>query len=219
MAEKYGTVPPKYTAKWWQYIWDYYKWHIIITVVALLVASVTIVQCATRPKYDMNVVYAGHKNYTEREAEDIENLVAQYITDIDGNGENSVLFQPLVFMDSNGSAEYDYAVQTKLDMTFLDDCSFIYLMDKEQAQIYLQRDSIQDSFEDVSKWAGETSAEVLKAENGTGYAVSLADSALFKEKNIYCDDLYIMVSRNYKDDEANIKAHEDSLNAAAMLIK
>ena len=34
MAEKYGTVPPKYTAKWWQYIWDYYKWHIIITVIA-----------------------------------------------------------------------------------------------------------------------------------------------------------------------------------------
>ena len=65
MAEKYGEVPPKFTKKWWEYFWDYYKWHVIITVVAVLIASVTIVQCATRPKYDMNVVYAGHMNYSE----------------------------------------------------------------------------------------------------------------------------------------------------------
>ena len=67
MAEKYGEVPPKFTKKWWEYFWDYYKWHVIITVVAVLIASVTIVQCATRPKYDMNVVYAGHMNYSEEE--------------------------------------------------------------------------------------------------------------------------------------------------------
>ena len=48
MAEKYGEVPPKFTKKWWEYFWDYYKWHVIITVVAVLIASVTIVQCATR---------------------------------------------------------------------------------------------------------------------------------------------------------------------------
>ena len=47
MAEKYGEVPPKFTKKWWEYFWDYYKWHVIITVVAVLIASVTIVQCAT----------------------------------------------------------------------------------------------------------------------------------------------------------------------------
>ena len=52
MAEKYGEVPPKFTKKWWEYFWDYYKWHVIITVVAVLIASVTIVQCATRPKYE-----------------------------------------------------------------------------------------------------------------------------------------------------------------------
>ena len=43
MAEKYGEVPPKFTKKWWEYFWDYYKWHVIITVVAVLIASVT--QC------------------------------------------------------------------------------------------------------------------------------------------------------------------------------
>ena len=32
MAEKYGTVPKKFTSAWWEYFWDYYKWHTIATV-------------------------------------------------------------------------------------------------------------------------------------------------------------------------------------------
>lgn len=219
MAEKYGTIPPKYTKAWWGYFWEYYKWHVIITAAALVIAAVTIVQCASRPQYDMNVVYAGHMNYSEREAEAIEKIISENITDVDGNGESSVLFQPLVFLDTTGSAEYDYAVQTKLDMTFMEDCTFIYLMDEQQAKIQVERDSAADAFEAVSDWAGETGAQVLTDKNGTGYAVSLADSTAFKENDVFCDDLYILVRRNYKDDEANVKSHEDSLNAAAVLIK
>ena len=77
MAEKYGEVPPKFTKKWWEYFWDYYKWHVIITVVAVLIASVTIVQCATRPKYDMNVVYAGHMNYSEEEINKLKEIISE----------------------------------------------------------------------------------------------------------------------------------------------
>ena len=97
MAEKYGEEPPKFTKKWWEYFWDYYKWHVIITVVAVLIASVTIVQCATRPKYDMNVVYAGHMNYSEEEINKLKEIISERISDIDGNGENSVLLSTLVF--------------------------------------------------------------------------------------------------------------------------
>ena len=103
MAEKYGEVPPKFTKKWWEYFWDYYKWHVIITVVAVLIASVTIVQCATRPKYDMNVVYAGHMNYSEEEINKLKEIISERISDIDGNGENSVLLSTLVFADNAGS--------------------------------------------------------------------------------------------------------------------
>ena len=80
MAEKYGEVPPKFTKKWWEYFWDYYKWHVIITVVAVLIASVTIVQCATRQKYDMNVVYAGHMNYSEEEINKLKEIISERIS-------------------------------------------------------------------------------------------------------------------------------------------
>ncbi len=81
MAEKYGEIPPRFTKQWWDYVWYYYKWHIIITVIAVIIAAVTMVQCATRTKYDMNVIYAGHKSYSEEEITRLQEVVSEYITD------------------------------------------------------------------------------------------------------------------------------------------
>ena len=219
MAEKYGTVPPKFTKAWWGYFWDYYKWHVIITVAAVVIAAVTIVQCANRPKYDMNVIYAGHMNYSDEEIEKMQNLLSEYIEDIDGNGKKSIFFQPLMFSDGAGNEEYDYAIQTKLDFTFTDDYTFVYLMDEVEAKLYIQRKSNADTFENVNKYAADTSAEVLRSEDGTGYAVSLKDSALLKENGIYCDDLYLLVRVNNENDEKNTQSYEDALRIAQELVK
>lgn len=219
MAEKYGTVPPKFTKKWWEYFWYYYKWHVIITAAAVLVAAVTIVQCASRPKYDMNIVYAGHMNYSETEIEKTQELLAEYITDIDGNGKKAIDFQQLMFSDGMGNEEYDYAMQTKLDLTFTDDGTFVYLMDEIEAKLYIQRESVGEAFENTDVYAEDTNAEILRAEDGTGYAVNLKDSAFFKENEIYCDDLYLLVRKNNKNDEKNTQSYEDALRIAEELIK
>lgn len=219
MSEKYGEVPPKFTKKWWEYFWDYYKWHVIITAAAVLIASVTIVQCATRPKYDMNVVYAGHMNYSEEEINKLKNIISERISDIDKNGEKSVLLSTLVFADSAGSEEYDYAIQTKLDLTFTDDCSFIYLMDKANVDAQMQKEVIGQIYDSTDSFIDSSSDNVIKANDDKGYAVNLKDSQLLKENGIYCDDLYILIRHNYKNDEKNTQAHEDSLNVAEALIK
>ena len=219
MAEKYGEVPPKFTKKWWEYFWDYYKWHVIITVVAVLIASVTIVQCATRPKYDMNVVYAGHMNYSEEEINKLKEIISERISDIDGNGENSALLSTLVFADNAGSEEYDYAIQTKLDSTFTDDCSFIYLMDKANVDAQMQKEVVDQIYDCTDSFIDSSSDKVVKAADGKGYAVNLKDSRLLKDNGIYCDDLYILIRRNYKDDEKNTQAHDDSIAVAEALVK
>ena len=219
MAEKYGEVPPKFTKKWWEYFWDYYKWHVIITVVAVLIASVTIVQCATRPKYDMNVVYAGHMNYSEEEINKLKEIISERISDIDGNGENSALLSTLVFADNAGSEEYDYAIQTKLDLKFTDDCSFIYLMDKANVDAQMQKEVVDQIYDCTDSFIDSSSDKVVKAADGKGYAVNLKDSRLLKDNGIYCDDLYILIRRNYKDDEKNTQAHDDSIAVAEALVK
>lgn len=219
MAEKYGEVPPRFTKEWREYFWYYYKWHTIITVIAVIIAAVTIVQCVNRPKYDMSMIYAGHMNYSEEETEKLREIISEYITDIDGNGENSIYFQTLMFSDSAGNEEYDYAIQSKLDLTFMDDCTFIYFMDEIEAMLYIQRDSIDETFENTDIYAENTGTEILRAEDGTGYAVSLKDSDILKENNIYCDDLYLLIRTNFDNDEKNIQSHEDALNIAKMLIQ
>lgn len=219
MAEKYGEIPPRFTKQWWDYVWYYYKWHITITVLAIIIASVTMVQCATRTRYDMTVVYAGHMNYSDDEIIRLQELLSEHITDIDENGEKNVMFMPLMFADNPGSEEYDYAMQTKLDLSFTDDYTFIYLMDKSEAELYLQRESIADTFENTDLYAENTDAEILRASDGTGYAVNLRNSALLKNNNIYCEDLYILIAKNNDDNEKRAISHEDALNTARELIK
>lgn len=219
MAEKYGEIPPRFTRAWWEYFWYYYKWHVIITVTAVVVALVTIVQCATRTKYDMTVVYAGHKNYSETEINRLQEILSERVSDIDENGETNVMFLPLMFADNKGAEEYDYAMQTKLDMTFTDDYTYIYLMDKAEAELYLQREHVSDIFTPADTYADITAAETLNAADGRGYAVKLSDSALLKDNNIYCEDLYVLVVQNSKPDEKSVQSYEDALNIARELIE
>ncbi len=219
MAEKYGEIPPKFTKQWWEYFWEYYKWHVIITAAAVIIAVVTIVQCATRETYDMTVVYAGHMNYSEGETERLQSLMEECISDIDGDGEQSVDFQRLVFSDGSGSEEYDYAMQTKLDMTFTEDFTYVYLMDEVEAKLYIQRKSVSESFEPTDVFAGDTDAEILRAEDGTGYAVSLRNSSVLRENNIYRDDLYLFIRVNSQNDEKSAQSYNDALNIAKKLIK
>lgn len=219
MAEKYGTIPPKWTKAWWEYFWYYYKWRVIVTAAAVLMAAVTIVQCATRTEYDMYITYAGHKNYSDPQTERMEQLITANSADADGDGKTAVLFRQLMFSDTAGSEEYDYAIQTKLDLSMSDECSFIYLFDEAQAQHQLSKTAVSDLFVPADEWAPGTDAKTLTASDGTAYAVSLADSALLKDNEIYREDLYIMVKHNYKEDEENTIAFDSSINIAGMLVK
>lgn len=217
--EKYGEVPPRFTKKWWEYFWYYYKWHVIITAAAVIIAAVTITQCINRPRYDMTMVYAGHMNYSDNQREKMQEVMSPYVSDVDGNGKSAVFFQPLMFSDGAGNEDYDYAIQTKLDLTFVDDYTFIYLMDEIEAKLYMQRDKVDDMFENTNLYAEGTDAEIIRAENGNGYAVSLKNSKLLKDNGIYCDDVYVLVRKNTEKDEKNKQSHDDALKIAAELIK
>lgn len=217
--EKYGEIPPKFTKEWWDYFWYYYKWRVIIIAAAIIIAAVTIVQCANRPRYDMTVVYAGHKNYSETEKEKLTEILEEYISDIDDNGKKAIFFQPLMFSDSAGNEEYDYAIQTKLDMTFMDDYTYIYLLDEAEAALYANRQNIASTFENAELFAKDSDAEIIKGNDGNGYAVSLKDSSILRENGIFCDDLYISVRIMNSNDEKDSAAHSDALKIAEALIK
>ena len=219
MAEKYGEVPPRFTRAWWDYFWYYYKWRVVITAVAVLIAAVTVVQCANRPKYDMTVIYAGHMNYSDKETERLTELLNECITDIDGNGEPSVDFQRLMFSGSIGNEDYDYAMQTKVDMSFTENTTAVYLMDREEAELYLNRDSVADAFTDTDIYAADTDAAVLNGADGIGYAIDLSGSAILNENEIYNDDLYVLVRKYDENNEETAGIYKNAINIAKKLIE
>ena len=214
--EKYGEIPPRFTKAWWGYFWEYYRWYVLGTSLALFLLIMTVFQCAHRPKYDATIVYAGHMAYSDTEVQRLTELASEYIPDIDGNGKNSIFFQPLIFSDGAGNEEFDYAIQTKLDLTFVDSDAYIYLMDETEAALYMRRDTIDEMFEPVTSFSD--SGDTLAGEkDGVAYALSLKDSKLLRNREIYCDDLYIMVRVNDKTDEKNVISHENALLFAKAL--
>lgn len=220
MAEKYGTVPDKWTKEWWDYFWYYYKWRVLFIAFAVLCVVFTAAQCAMREKYDLTVTYAGHMMYSEEEINRLTAGISEYIDDVDGNGEKSVFFQQLNFMDTKGSEEYDYASQSKLDLEFTNEQSFLFLYDAKELENMLGRDYADETYIPVSEWAqGAVDDSLIYSKEGAAYAVNLKNSAFFAENNIYSEDLYLVVRRNYKDDEKNVLAWESSVRIANNLIK
>ncbi len=220
MAEKYGTVPPKWTKEWWEYFWDYYKWHTIITICAVICIAFTVAQCASKEKYDLTVTASSHIIYTDEDIEHMKEVLSPLADDVDGNGKKSVLVQQINFTGTPGGEEYDYASQTKLDIEMTNECSFIFLFDSAELDNELGREYVSEMYLPVSEWAEEMPAEdrlVLK--DGEAYAVKLDDSAFMEENGLYRNDMYIVVRRNYRDDEKNNLAHESSVRIANTLIK
>lgn len=218
MAEKYGTIPDKFTRAWWDYIWCYYKWWILGVLFALMCITITAVQCATSPKYDITMTYAGFKMYDEDAVERLKENLAEYIDDVNENGEKLVNFQQLNFTNDQTNAQYEMALMTKLDLELQMGENHIFLFDKQELDKMMSRDYYDDIFLETSQWSGVRDEELLyKGENGKAYAVNLKNSRLLKELNIYRDDLYITIHQNYSDDEEITKAYQSALKLASAL--
>ncbi len=221
LAEKYGVIPPKFTKAWWAYFWDYYKWYVIGGGFALFCVIVTLVQCATREEYDLTVTYSGHLVFDEATCTELENALAQYTNDIDGNGEQSVFFQALTISGASGQEQYDYVLQMKLDLELQNERSFIFLFDEDQLNTMLNRDYVADLYVPVSEWAPELGSDFPTVEGSDGgvYAVDVSNSSLLKGLGINCDGMYAVLRINTWDDAENLAAYESSIAILQEIVK
>ncbi len=217
MAEKYGTVPPRFTGAWWEYFWTYYKWHVLIPLFAVIFAVVTITQCATRQKYDQTVTYAGHMVYSDEEMQKLHDLLLPEVDDTDGNKESALFLQQLTFSDQAGNEEFDYAVQTKLDIELGNDNSYLFLYDASELELMTNREAADEIYLSVSEWGENIAPEKIYEKNGFRYAVNLKDSKILRDNGIYCDDLYAVIKQNYSNDNKSAAAAANAVRLANIL--
>ncbi len=96
------------------YIWMYYKNWIITGIVVLLMVGTTAYQIATRPTYDLEIGYYAEKTITDETITALEEYLANYVEDIDGDGVSTVKIYANIASVIGGGQEAMYAIQNKL---------------------------------------------------------------------------------------------------------
>lgn len=220
MAEHYGVKPKIFTREWWPYYWMYYKWHTIIIGFFAVCTVSFIVQCATKIKYDLNVVYAGEYYFDSEITGKLAEEIAKVSLDADGNGEVNVFVEQLNFSKSNAQAELNYTLQVKHDVEMTQETYMLYIYDKDQAELMLGREGASDLYSAVSDWTDLNIDEdrLLRTDDGTARAVSLEGNEFLEGIGMDASDLYIAVRNIGQDKAAEKKAHESAVNAANLIL-
>ncbi|MEE0944234.1 MAG: hypothetical protein UIM24_02115 [Clostridia bacterium] len=224
--EKYGEVPKKFTKKWWEYFWDYYKWHTIAILFALMLVAVIVHQYTTQIRYDTTITVSGGHGLSEGLLEIVEVDLAEVAEDINGDGEKHVMIQQLISPPAAEGAprdaQYEIAVATKVMAEFAAGESCVFFLSKDEVNKYLNDTRNDGVFVPVEEYA-ETMPDKsrLMSAKGIAYAVNLGACRYFTEKGIDASEYYLMIRNpryNETDDEKAIKRTESAKKIAAYII-
>lgn len=222
MAEKYGTVPPKFTKAWWEYFWMYYKWHTIITAFIIIAIGTTVYQNITAPKYDVTLMYAGKNMYNEEAAMKIEQALSPLCDDTDGNGESALLFSQLnIDLENQSEGEYLMAMLTKLQLSIAEDDVYLYIMDKDTALYCMGDDTENAVFAPLSDWLtiDVTEKETYSIKD-IDYGIKLDNCAFFGENDIDFKDQYLFLRYYPRKDQMKrqLAGYEASIKLANQIL-
>lgn len=216
MAEKF-VKPKRFTAKWWSYFWEYYKWYVITAVVIIISVIYTVNNYLNQPKYMYNMIYAGYGFIAEENKEAFKTALTEgYSSEDIGDG---IEFTQLNFDDSpTADAQFQSAALSKLQLQFVTDETFLFLFDEKMLGSVLGGEDTANIWMPVSEWADEMSDEDSLYNE---YAVCLKDSKLLEKCGINGEDIYVVLRYNYERDknEDNEKRHSYSVEAANKLIE
>ena len=218
--EKYGTIPKRFTKAWWEYFWEYYKWHTIAVVFVVFMITSIIYSNVTATKYDMYVSYVGTGFFEEAKPKLTEVLapVTEEITD----NEKIDISYDTYSMDASAvpdaaMAEMESAIGMKLMAELEAGDSYLYLVTKGNLDSFY---ALTDCFTDTALYAGD-SENVFTDENGRACAIALKDNEKLTGAGIDCSELYLAVRNLYerdKEDEKKTKLYENSLKIAKFIV-
>ncbi len=219
--EKYGTIPKKFTKAWWEYFWEYYKWHTIAIAFVLFMVSSLIYSNVTRTKYDLYVSCVGPGTLSDDVKASMTELFSPVADEITDNEKTDISYD-IYSIDASvtpdpSTAEMESAVSMKLMAELQAGDSYLYIISRGNLESFY---GITDCFTDTALYAGDNE-NVFKDQTGRACAISLKDNAKLSAIGITNPDLYIAVKSLYerdKDNEEKVKLYENSLKIAQFII-
>jgi len=204
--ERYGEKPKKFTKAWFEYVWDYYKLHIIIGLIVIVAIVYTWIAITTAEKYDLYICIAGEYSISDTSKEKIKDSLKDKISDINGDGAVTIQILDYSIPQNYSDAEYAAAMQQKLDLELQAGDSFIFVVSKDNADRIAATPAMEGLF--------ESSGKLNNKENENKYFAPADNSDFLKNAGIPFNDLYIGV-RNFTYNEGN---EEDVAHRANALI-
>ena len=187
--EVYGEKPQKFTAKWWEYVWEYYKWHIICVLFAIFMLVTTLHQCATKPKYDLKITAVTEQELVMSQTDTLTEMAQGVISDATGNGEIEAFFMPIV-MNDKSDPQMAQANYTKFTVEMSMPEAYVFIMSKK----YVDMVEGSELFETTDIWAGGSADEEL---------VSLEGNEKLAALGIDTKELYLGVARIAEGNKEN----------------
>ncbi len=204
--------PKAFTKEWFGYVWDYYKWHIIIGIVAVALLAMTVVHLCTDIKYDTNINFISSGVITQDEADKIAKLCAENSDDLNNNHRVDISFTQLNFTEENKKNPQMYSALSEKRMAlYASEDELIFIVDAAMFSEVVESKYTKGMFFEADEWAeGEYTKE-------GAYAVSLKSSTAFKEAGVDSSDMYILVAVD-RDEELTSK-EKNAIKIANFLIK
>lgn len=149
-------IVPKTPKEKWDNFWFQYKWHVIAITAITVVLAVLITQCATRTKYDLEVVYFTYTATLDEQTEAIADYIKQYASDTNGDGEVNVQIINCSYSKGSGDSQYQYTMMTKLQALIAgDQNALLYITDNDSYKYLNGLSDDSDIFEDEPYKFGE----------------------------------------------------------------
>lgn len=225
MAEKYGTVPKKFTKEWWSWYWMYHKGITLGAIFVIILLIITISDYVTKERYDVTLTFAGETHCQDDTIENIEKILSPLCEDIDENGEKSLYFsQHLVDFDSN-DAEYLQAAFLKLDMAIGEEATYLFIMDEAVASRYIGEEKKDCSFAPLEDWVqGDISDLQIYDAHSTAYGIDISTLDIFKEAGMNISEtnkLYLFMRYYPRKDQLDdhLAGYEASVRLANKILE
>lgn len=216
MAEKYGTIPKKFTKEWFEYFWDYYKIHTIVVLLILIAIIATIYQVKTAVKYDMTITYVGEVYLDDETIDKMNSRLTEVIPDIDNNGEKNINFNQIVFTENEENPQYTQAVITKLQLEFVDDESMLFIFSDEKSRYLFDTESLTGAFQTVNQWNdSDFDKDSLYFNKGDSYGVTISSDLIgYDNYKLYAA---IRTPRTNDNEELNQRVDAAKMAANALI--
>lgn len=136
------TVAPKTAKEKAQNFWFHNKWQTIGVIFLVITLTVLIAQCATKPKYDLEIVYFTYSPVLDIQLDKVAEYFEDISPDINGDGEVNISVINCSMPKNSANTQYNNTIYTKLQAMLVAD---------EKAMLFITDDDSEKYFDNISE--------------------------------------------------------------------